>query len=586
MILAIFLLSACNVIQPALGLPQASAPTQPAYQPLPSPTFAPASTMFDILPKTGAVASTPSQRYDPLLATLTAGSANQTRQAPTGDVAALVGAGPGSGDSNALDAIVPTAVPTISAEQPTVIPPSNAPQDNGANQNASKLPTGRLFAPILGLIPSAQGLWAMRADGTQATLLTNDPISNLATSPGGTMAAYLTNVNGSAAFDQPFGYELKIITLFNDQVYTITGLAPQGLGPNSPQPALDSAYQTLLTYGRGALAWSPDGSRLAFVSGHEGNASQPEPGNVYIYTPSAGKLVRVSNLSLPTGPAHAYGLGWSRDGEHLYYAAAYGFGQNASDMAGAWIYSLNGSTMQVAPERQSVGEHLEAWLPTGAVLLSSRGACGDDNLRMVDYRTGNAQVIWAPCYTDLLYTRADNEAVISLTPDIVDPSTGLGAGVYVVSLWSQQPAPRQITNTGFTKIYQGDYRAAWYGFNPAQGLTGIQRNGTLLPTFSGPPFDGSQGEIPQPMGRLPDNVTWLWSGPSGLFTARPGSQPKAVLNVPPQHFVTSPTRVGLYFYFAPDQNGVTRLYEVSARDWQPQVVDNQIENPNDLVWVP
>jgi hypothetical protein len=479
------------------------------------------------------------------------------------------------------------ATSTSQAAQPVSATQTPIPNTQPAPPTREPLPTGQLIGAVLGLMPSNDGLWAMRPDGAQMTLLTNEPIDHLAVSPGGSMAAYITHANpNSTVYDQPFGYQLKIITLYDDKIYPVTPLEPAGLNAQSPQPSLDGSFQTLIAYSTGGMAWSPDGHALAFVSSHEGDPNGPLAGDVYLYTPSAGKISKVSNLSLPSGAAHAYNLDWSRDGQFLYYDGAYGFGENnTASVAGAWVSGLNGNITQVAPGEQSAGERLESWLPGSNVLLASNNGGCTQNIRAVNIRTAKVQVIWPGCYADMLYDRLRNELLISVTSDL--SGDGNPAGLFLVSLYNNPPAPRKISDEGFQKLYRGDYRTDWYGYRPDKGLFSISRRGAATALFSGGAYGGEDGGQTRPLLHLPDFTTWLWSGPTGLFVAKPGSDPQQILPYEPQNLIQSPTQTGLYFFIGPrSDNQVTSLYAMRARDWKPYLVDERIQNPDSLIWVP
>ena len=68
----------------------------------------------------------------------------------------------------------------------------------------------------------------MHPDGTNVALLTSDPILHLSISPTGWAAAYITNNDPEIYIhEKPYGYTLKIITLFNPITYTVTSLDEQ-----------------------------------------------------------------------------------------------------------------------------------------------------------------------------------------------------------------------------------------------------------------------------------------------------------------------------------------------------------------------
>jgi Tol biopolymer transport system component/C-terminal processing protease CtpA/Prc len=106
--------------------------------------------------------------------------------------------------------------------------------------------------------------------------------------------------------------------------------------------------------------WSPDGTRLAFVSNRTGN------GDIYVLTLATGDLQRVTfddvNDQLD---------GWSRDGRWLYFSSA---SRDISSMSDVWRVRADGGTpMPVAADRYA-SEYWGAPSPDGASLaITARG---------------------------------------------------------------------------------------------------------------------------------------------------------------------------------------------------------------------
>jgi tricorn protease len=106
--------------------------------------------------------------------------------------------------------------------------------------------------------------------------------------------------------------------------------------------------------------WSPDGTRLAFVSNRTGN------GDVYVLTLSSGELRRVTfddvNDQLD---------GWSRDGRWLYFSST---SRDISSMSDVWRVRAEGGTpMPVAADRYA-SEYWASPSPDGAsIAITARG---------------------------------------------------------------------------------------------------------------------------------------------------------------------------------------------------------------------
>jgi hypothetical protein len=466
--------------------------------------------------------------------------------------------------------------------QPTeLLPPSPT-----STPTSPPLPVGRLPGKLLGLLPSRQGLWVMYPDGTRATLLTHDPILDLAISPSGWVAAYITNPDPqNFSYNQPFGYTLKIVTLYNDRIFTVTSLDPQGISASSPSDVLDSAYQSINAYNHGAMAWSPDSSTLAFTSSHEASSDRPASSNIYLYNLNNASLNRFTNLQLPQGPAHPFRLVWSPFGNRLYFTAAYAFGTGSGYyLAGAWVNGLDGSSVQVATGVNSSGENLLAWLNHNLVLLSSStSACGNQNIRKVNLSTGEVLPLWPNCYQVAQYDRLRDQILVSINPKQANSGGESAPGLYLISVSQAQVKP--ISKHSFERLLSGgpvgQDSAAWYGYNHGEGLFTIQRSGEIHPLFTGAPFDGSTGVAIQPLFRLP-NADWLWSG-DGLYLCRPGYPPQQITASPVDNLTASPSVIGLYFYLAQEKDN-KRIYGIRARDWQPFILDPRITDPMAIDW--
>lgn len=106
--------------------------------------------------------------------------------------------------------------------------------------------------------------------------------------------------------------------------------------------------------------WSPDGTRIAFVSNRSGN------GDVYVLTLASGDLKRITfddqNDALDN---------WSRDGRWLYFSST---SRDVAGMSDVWRVGAGGGTpMQVSADRYAA-EYFSAPAPNGAsIAITARG---------------------------------------------------------------------------------------------------------------------------------------------------------------------------------------------------------------------
>ena len=106
--------------------------------------------------------------------------------------------------------------------------------------------------------------------------------------------------------------------------------------------------------------WSPDGTRLAFVSTRTGN------GDVYVLTLATGDLKRITFDDVNDALDN-----WSRDGKWIYFSSS---SRDISGMSDVWrVRSEGGTPMQVAADRYAA-EYWAAPAPDGATIaITARG---------------------------------------------------------------------------------------------------------------------------------------------------------------------------------------------------------------------
>lgn len=470
-----------------------------------------------------------------------------------------------------------TAVATFTAAptQTPWTPPSPAP-------SFTPVPVGQLtgFGPW-GLIPSTEGLWVMRPDGTNVTMATNDPILDMSISANGRLIAYITHADPNNLYQHnPFGYTLKILTLPQGQVFTITSIVPaEGSSPD----AGETAFQTITAYENGsAMAWSPQGQVLAFVSAHEGKSE------IYLFHPSSGAIQRLTDISLPQGPSYPFNLDFSPNSRYLYFTRAFSFGMDEGYwMAGSWVTDLNGQIRQISGEDYE-GEKVIRWVTNDQLMLASwMNNCGDQNLRTYNISNGQTNVYWPGCFDSYIFDSRLNEILISVPPGFAMPEQEIQSGLVLIRPW--QNTIRQVTDRYFEQLFRGDTwptggaSGAWFGFNFGEGLFSIQRDGRIDPLFNTPPFDSTGQILLDPYQRMDDDLTWLWVA-DGVYQAAPGQEPQKILSFRPEQWTDSPIYPNLSFFISYHE-GRPKVYGMNTFDWQPYVIDERIYSPQRIIWV-
>jgi WD40 repeat protein len=156
-----------------------------------------------------------------------------------------------------------------------------------------------------------------------------------------------------------------------------------------------------------SLAWSPDGSRLAFVAARDGDSA-----DVYLFNRSDNSVVRLTEEA-----GHATALHWSPDGLLLQYISVNSFGTGAGfSMEGLWVYDFQGNQIQRLEMSESSGEDFLVWTDASHFLISSWSPmCESYNLRLVDAASFYNQVIVDGCFTASAYDPEQKFGMFSVT---------------------------------------------------------------------------------------------------------------------------------------------------------------------------
>jgi dipeptidyl aminopeptidase/acylaminoacyl peptidase len=200
--------------------------------------------------------------------------------------------------------------------------------------------------------------------------------------------------------------------------------------PDDLQFAADHVYRAVVFEG-GGLAWSPDGSNLAFVSGHGGTSA-----DVYVASRDVDEITRLTN-----DPNHAYQLSWSPDGQYIFHTTASNFGSGAGYvMEGVWIARADGTGIQplYEPDPRSGAEVLANWISPNTVLVHSwRVDCGELRLTTIDVDSKATQVVWPDYFNQVTYN-PDTDAVLIDAHDI-ECNPNSASGFYLLEPGSMQP---------------------------------------------------------------------------------------------------------------------------------------------------
>jgi hypothetical protein len=268
----------------------------------------------------------------------------------------------------------------------------------------------------------ADGIWAVNADGSGLTQLTDQPLIvprdlSAAVAPTGGLVAYLT-----ATDSQLRGLTLKLLKLPEGEIRTLTLLSSPDTEPEpGADPALRPPEPLVAIADEVSLAWSPDGQQLAFMAAFEGPSS-----DLYVYAVEDGSLTRLTD-----GPSEGIRPSWSPDGKVIVHMGVETLGSGAGyTMLGVWAARADGSDVKsLYDPSASSGETIVGWLSNDTFLIytTSMSRGGVTNLRAVNVESGDVHVLWEGLLNDVALDPKSGVLLLA-----VGPNTGEPEGLYSV----------------------------------------------------------------------------------------------------------------------------------------------------------
>ena len=228
------------------------------------------------------------------------------------------------------------------------------------------------------LIETDQGLWAANADGSGLTQLTDvdywDWHLQEAVQPGGNQVVFLS----PATYDDFHRMTLNLLSLPDGNITKITDLTSPETEAYADLAREDVSFEGLRAVKHKDYAWSPDGTRLAFVGLMDGPTAE-----IYLYDTKSGEIQRVS-----TDNDQNYSPSWSPDGNSLLYFTTHGFGTGATfETTGIWLASGDGTNVTMLNVPESGIDELVGWLDARTAVLKTWTSGGFGKLRLFDIIT-------------------------------------------------------------------------------------------------------------------------------------------------------------------------------------------------------
>jgi hypothetical protein len=261
---------------------------------------------------------------------------------------------------------------------PTSLPPQTSAPPMVPTQPAPAQPALAGAAPWM-IIRAGDGLWAANSDGTGAVrLLAGDQWQcdfSRAIQPNGNLVVVVTNQG-----DIYHHLSLNLLSFPDGTLQKITDLTtPQTEPTINASPGEPSLEAMRAVSEQNSYAWSPDGTKLAFIANLDGPSA-----DVYLYNVNSRLITRVSSDSSTN-----YWPSWSPDGNHLLFLGVETFGTGAGlMMSGAWSADGDGSNVQSLFTPASSGEDILGWRDNGSVVLESWSPVnGPNNVRVYNILT-------------------------------------------------------------------------------------------------------------------------------------------------------------------------------------------------------
>jgi hypothetical protein len=277
------------------------------------------------------------------------------------------------------------------------------------------------------LAVTSSGIWIVNVQTRVATQISYDQLDvpwdlNDGMSPDKKLFAFFTGFSGS-----PKNPMLVVLDLVNQTTLLqleLTGPIIQPGGEDTPGDPSFEAFGAMQSIG--SLAWSPDGTQLAFIAARDGDSS-----DVYIFSRSDSSVTRLSQEA-----GHASDLHWSPDGQFLQYLSIFTFGTGAgATMEALWVYEFQSNQAQLLETLESNGEDFLAWTDNSHFLINSWGRlCGGAyNLRIVDATSFEQQVIVEGGFTAVAYDPENQFGMFSVayTYDNCDSSEPMEIGLLI-----------------------------------------------------------------------------------------------------------------------------------------------------------
>lgn len=413
--------------------------------------------------------------------------------------------------------------------------------------------------------PMITTLSAIAADGAaieQVVAETPDALPLAYTAGPGGLVAYLT----LSVTDAPWSFPcptLHLLDLATGERRAIARLTSDAVETAADMP--NDAKRAITEVD--SLAWSPDGSRLAFI------AALGETGaDLYLYDVAADSITRLTDE-----PDHAALPTWSPDGAFVVYQEMRTFGTGAGyAVEHLWAAAADGSgvvdLLAVGQDAYTGGEVYVGWTDSGELVFHD--FINQNNLRRADPAAGQTVLLREACFDDAALDPASGTTLVVLHPAEYGCDMDAPPGAFLIA--PDGTTVQAVERDSFDPVWSaadGRFYTLTYG----SGSVAVAPPGQAA-VVAAP--DDAWGGTPLVS---PDGSRWAWSG-SGLWVGPYGEAPVqidaaiAAGRGPDTRFITW-TPVGNRLYYVADED----LYTAAAPDFAVALAVESLQ-PYEWFW--
>lgn len=404
---------------------------------------------------------------------------------------------------------------------------------------------------------TTDGLFAINPDGSGLTHFYQGPFNppnspQILAAPSGGHIAYLTGNNLANT-------TLRITNLFRTQLDTEIPLTSDESEPGAESMPGDPEVEAVRAMTEvQSLAFSPDGSYLAFMGAIEGPTS-----DLYV--------VSLDNLQitlLTSGPSQGYQPVWSPDGKYIVHTGVSTFGSGAGyTMEGIWAARADNSEVVTLYDiSDSSSEKIIGWVDDQTILVHSWDpSCGSKNLKTFNVETKESILLWPKYFNSIAFNPSHAVAFLSTFGEACIPDSG--PGLYLVP--TDGRAPWRIVEDDVPLVIWSQEANLFLALSE-YGVLAIDSNGQIID------LDMPRGAYAFPA-VAPGSKDLAWPGNSLWIGPLLGSidhPPQLIFNEPISTVTWDPSGLSVIFF------ADSGLYVAHSPDFTPLLIAEGLANRN------